>query len=118
MELQQEIEGLSKELGLIKQDEIYKEASLLELRRHNNELVRTRAIDVSILINKPKATAPTEINATEVKLMNKSKSLMNNKATKNLQFAKELNLEMEQMFADDSFQMKPSKRSKKAGKRS
>ena len=102
---------------MIKQDEIFKEASLLELRRHNNELVRTRAIDVSILINKPKATAPTELSATEVKLMAKGKSLMNNKANKNLQFAKDLNLEMEQMFADDSFQIKPSKKSKKATKR-
>lgn len=102
---------------MIKQDEIFKEASLLELRRHNNELVRTRAVDVSILINKPKATAPTELSATEVKLMAKGKSLMNNKANKNLQFAKDLNLEMEQMFADDSFQIKPSKKSKKAGKR-
>jgi len=32
-----------------------------------------------------------------------SKAQMNNKASKNLQFAKDLNAEMELMFADDDF---------------
>jgi hypothetical protein len=56
------------------------------------------------------------VTAGELKVMAKSKSLMNTKATKNLQFAKDLNKEMEQMFADESYQVKPSKKSKKSGK--
>ena len=54
--------------------------------------------------------------ASELKVMAKSKSLINTKANKNLQFAKDLNREMEQMFAEESFQAKPSKKSKKGGK--
>jgi len=38
---------------------------------------------------------------------------LNNKAKQNLQFAKDLNAEMELMFADDDFKIKPSKKSKK-----
>ena len=36
--------------------------------------------------------------------------MMNNKASKNLQFAKDLNAEMELMFVDDDFQVKPTKK--------
>ena len=35
------------------------------------------------------------------------------KAQKNLQFAKDLNAEMELMFADDDFKIKPTRKKKK-----
>ena len=38
----------------------------------------------------------------------KNNAKMNSKASKNLQFAKDLNAEMELMFADDDFQIKPA----------
>ena len=41
---------------------------------------------------------------------------MNNKASKNLQFAKDLNAEMELLFADDDFQVKPTKKQKRKEK--
>ena len=42
---------------------------------------------------------------------------MNSKASKNLQFAKDLNAEMELMFADDDFRIgKPKKQKSKGSK--
>ena len=43
----------------------------------------------------------------------KGKTGMNSKASKNLQYAKDLNAEMELMFADDDFQVKPTKKQKR-----
>ena len=53
-ELQTEVDGLRKELELIKDDELVKESQLAELRRQINELVKARSIEVNVLMNKPK----------------------------------------------------------------
>ena len=52
-DLSQDCEALRKELALCKQDEVTKEAALLELRKECNELARAKNIEMNILMNKP-----------------------------------------------------------------
>ena len=113
-ELTQESEALKKELELCKNDEVIKEASMQELKRQVAELFRSKTVEMNVLINKPPIEAlqfATEEQQSVAKPM--SKAQMNNKASKNLQFAKDLNAEMELMFADDDFQIKPAKKQKR-----
>ena len=65
---------------------------------------------MSLLINKPALSVVVKQNSEESAVKPKGK---NNKAQKNLQFAKDLNAEMELMFADDDFKIKPNKKQKK-----
>ena len=101
IELTQEVDALKKELELCKNDEVVKEASMQELKRQVGELFKTKSIEMNLLINKPPEGLQTIIE--EPSATKSSSKKMNNKASKNLQFAKDLNAEMELMFADDDF---------------
>lgn len=116
-ELQSEVEGLRKELELIKDDELSKEAQLGELRRQCIELVKSRSIEVNVLMNKPKEVV-LEMTNEKVK-PGRGGGVAMTKASKNLLMAKELNREMELMFAeDDDFKpSKPARKGKKKDKR-
>jgi len=117
-ELQSEVEGLRRELELIKDDEFGKEAQLAELRRQCNELVKSRCIEVSVLMNKPKDSV-LENSSGGLQPGKTGKAAPVSKTSKNLQMAKELNREMELMFAedDDRDQRKPIRKTKKKDKR-
>ena len=51
--LSQECEQLRNELKLCKNDEVTKEASMNELKRQCQELIRSRAIECNLIVNKP-----------------------------------------------------------------
>ena len=129
-ELEQENEQLRKELDLCKQSEVTKEAAMIELRRQCQELIKSRAIECNILVNKPPPTSyykqsnqpyqqasDGDNSPVRQKKVGKSgRHTANNltlKGSKNLQFAKDLNEEIELMFADDDFKIKPSKNRQK-----
>ena len=101
-ELQSETEVLKRELELCKNDEVVKEACMQELKRQVAELFRTKSIEMNVLINKPPAELQQIVEEPSA-LKSVTKSKMNSKASKNLQFAKDLNAEMELLFADDDF---------------
>ena len=115
-ELSQENEALKKELGLIKEDEVGKEASLLELRKQCNELAKSKSIEVNLLMTKPRDSA-APVSQDQPRAAPKGKPTLS-KASKNLQFAKDLNREMELMFAGEDFptSSKPAKKGKAKGK--
>ena len=109
-ELQRENEALKKELQLCKADEVKKEAGLTELKRQCEELTKSRTIEMSLLLNKPAKMAPSMKQVSEESA---AKPKGKTKAQKNLQFAKDLNKEMELMFADDDLKIKPTKKKKR-----
>ena len=104
-----ENESLKKELQLCKADEVKKEAGLSELKRQCEELTKSRNIEMSLLINKPAPEVPAKQSSAE----SVAKPKVKTKAQKQLQFAKDLNEEMEMMFADDDLKIKPGARQKK-----
>lgn len=113
-ELTTECEALKKELELCKNDEVVKEASMQELKRQVAELFKSKSIEMNVLLNKPPQEAiQAAILSEESEAKPSSRGKLNNKASKNLQFAKQLNAEMELMFADDDFKIKPAKKSRK-----
>ena len=116
-ELSQECESLRKELELCKTNEVEKEACLNELKRQCEELSKTRSIELNLLMNKPKETTivAKQQSSDEGKSKPAGGSKLKDKASKNLQFAKDLNAEMELMFADDDFKIgtRPQRRQKK-----
>lgn len=111
-ELLQDCDSLKKELELCKNEEVHKEATLSEFKRQVHDLIKCRGVEVNLLINKPLDKNSSQVSIEEIKEVAK-KSKGNNKALKNLQFAKDLNAEMELMFADDSFSIKGNKKSKR-----
>ena len=113
-ELTTECEAMKKELELCKNDEVVKEASMQELKRQVAELFKSKSIEMNVLLNKPPQEAiQAAILSEESEAKPSSRGKLNNKASKNLQFAKQLNAEMELMFADDDFKIKPAKKSRK-----
>lgn len=118
-ELIAENENLKKEMALVKNDEVEKEAQLAELKKQCAELLRARSIEVNLLMNQPRDLGPRgalEAHRSAAKGSNgKTSAGMGTKAMKNLQLAKDLNREMELMFADDDFA--PNKPKKGRGKK-
>ena len=94
-----------------------------ELKRQCHDLIRSRAVECNLIVNKPPiglATSTSKqadmVTDSECSAQQKSRvagggkqSNLTQKGSKNLQFAKELNAEIELMFADDDFQIKPNK---------
>ena len=111
-ELQQECDTLRRELELCKSDEVQKEAALTELKKQCSDLLGCRGVEVNLLLNKPSDKISHQGSQEEIREAGKKKK-GNTKAAKNLQFAKDLNREMELMFADDDFQMKPTGKAKR-----
>ena len=84
-----------------------KESAILELRKECNELARSKTIEMNILMNKPTQGMQKQVSdEATAKGARGVKGATQSKALKNLQFAKDLNAEMELMFADDDFKIK------------
>ena len=93
---------------MCKSDEVKKEAGLSELKRQCEELTKSRTIEMSLLINKKPAQTSSVGKQVSEESDKKVSAKPNgkSKASKNLQFAKELNAEMELMFADEDLKIK------------
>ena len=111
-ELTQDCEALRRELALCKESEVVKEGSLIELKRQCEELTKTRTIEMNLLMNKPRELLVARQVSDEQasKAPTKKAGAAQSKASKNLQLAKDLNAEMELMFADEEFKIRPSKK--------
>ena len=87
---------------MIKTDEVLKETTLNELKKQCSDLIASRCIEVNLSMKKPQEGSVQRLDEQPHTKAGKGKGIKD-RASQNLQFAKELNREMELMFADDDF---------------
>ena len=104
---------------MVKDSEVEKEAQVTELTKQCNELIQSRTIQMSLVMNRklPQTSTSTKsLKDDSSKQTKDSKKNQTKAGGKNLQLAMELNREMEEMFGETAIQIdnpKPTKRTKK-----
>ena len=104
---------------MVKDSEVEKEAQVTELTKQCNELIQSRTIQMSLVMNrKPQQASSTGKNLKDetMKQPREPKKNQTKAGAKNLQLAMDLNREMEEMFGETAIQLdnpKPTKKAKK-----
>ena len=109
-ELAQENESLKKALASQKEQQATKDAQLMELKVQCSELVQSKSINLSLLVNRP---IPAKAPIKEDKPARSNRNQAMDKRQKKLQFAMDINEEMEQLLAEANNEQADRKRKQK-----
>ncbi len=82
----------------------------MELKVQCSELVQSKSINLSLLVNRPQ---PTKTSSKEDKPARSNRNLPMDKRQKKLQFAMDINDEMEQLLAEANHEQAERKRKQK-----